>query len=126
MPSVRDCVIRHRSVLFDSTLATSSIRSLGCSSTARHRPGAGACISASDRRSDMRLARRLLHALVIVLTLIVGATAAAVIVAETAWFKNLLRAFIVRQANLYLNGQLSIGRLGGNLFFGVELENIGV
>src|SRR5207302_3703407 len=74
----------------------------------------------------MRIARRLLHVLVIVLTLVIGATAAAIIVAETAWFKNLLRSYIVREANQYLNGQLSIGRLGGNLFFGVKLENIGV
>ena len=74
----------------------------------------------------MRIARRLLHVLVIVLTLIVGATAAAIIVAQTAWFKNLLRTYIVREANQYLNGQVSIGRLGGNLFFGVELENIAV
>src|SRR5947199_3822574 len=74
----------------------------------------------------MRIARRLLHVLVIVLTLIVGATAAAIIVAQTAWFKNLVRAYIVREATQYLNGQLSIGRLGGNLFFGVELENIAV
>jgi translocation and assembly module TamB len=74
----------------------------------------------------MRIARRLLHVLVIVLTLIVGATAAAIIVTQTAWFKNLLRSYIVREANQYLNGQVSIGRLGGNLFFGVELEDIGV
>jgi autotransporter translocation and assembly factor TamB len=74
----------------------------------------------------MRLARRVLHALLLVLTLIVGATAAAVIVTQTAWFKNWLRGFIVAQANTYLNGQLSIERLGGNLFFGVELENVGV
>src|SRR5436190_17239082 len=74
----------------------------------------------------MRIVRRLLHVLVIVLTLIVGATAAAIIVAQTAWFKNLLRTYIVREANQYLNGQLSIGRAGGNLFFGVDLENIAV
>ncbi|HEY2906959.1 MAG TPA: translocation/assembly module TamB domain-containing protein [Vicinamibacterales bacterium] len=74
----------------------------------------------------MRIARRLLHALVIVLTLIVGATAAAIIVSQTAWFKNWLRGFIVREANGYLNGKLSIERLGGNLFFGVEMENIGI
>src|SRR4051794_27021945 len=74
----------------------------------------------------MRVARRLLHASMIVLTLIVGATAAAIIVSQTAWFKNWLRGYIVIQANKYLNGQLSIQRLGGNLFFGVELENIGV
>ena len=49
-----------------------------------------------------------------------------VIVSQTAWFKNWLRGYIVREANQYLNGTLSIERLGGNLFFGVELENIGV
>ena len=64
--------------------------------------------------------------LVIVLTLVVGATAAAIIVSQTAWFKNWLRGYIVAQANKYLNGTLSIERLGGNLFFGVEMENIGV
>ena len=74
----------------------------------------------------MRIARRLAHVLIFVLTLIVGATAAAVIVTETAWFKNWLRGYIVREANQYLNGTLSIDRLGGNLFFGIELENIAV
>src|SRR5205814_1656360 len=74
----------------------------------------------------MRIVRRLLHVLVIVLTLIIGATAAAIIVSQTAWFKNWLRGVIVAQANQYLNGTLSIERLGGNLFFGVEMENIGV
>ena len=74
----------------------------------------------------MRIVRRLVHVLVIVLTLIVGAAAAAIIVSQTAWFKNWLRGYIVREANRYLNGTLSIERLGGNLFFGVELENIGV
>src|SRR5438876_3330793 len=70
--------------------------------------------------------RRLLHALIIVLTLMIGATAAAIIVTQTAWFKNWLRVYIERQANQYLNGKISIGRLGGNLFYGVEMENVGV
>src|SRR5213082_3818943 len=74
----------------------------------------------------MRVARRLLHALLLVLTLVIGATAAAIIVSQTAWFKNWLRGVIVAQANNYLNGTLSIERLGGNLFFGIEMENIGV
>ena len=74
----------------------------------------------------MRIVKRLTHVLVLVLTLVIGATAAAVIVSQTAWFKNWLRGYIVRQANLYLNGTLSIERLGGNLFFGIEMENIGV
>jgi autotransporter translocation and assembly factor TamB len=72
------------------------------------------------------MVRRLVHALVLVLTLVVGAAAVAVVVSQTAWFKNWLRGYIVREAAQYLNGRLSIGRLGGNLFFGVELENVGV
>src|SRR6266508_1596113 len=72
----------------------------------------------------MSIAKRLTH--VLVLTLVIGAAAAAVIVSQTAWFKNWLRGYIVREANLYLNGTLSIERLGGNLLFGVEMENVGV
>lgn len=74
----------------------------------------------------MRIARRLIHVLLLVVTLVVGATAAAVIVSQTAWFKNWLRGYIVAEAKNYLNGQLTIERLGGNLFFGVELENIAI
>src|SRR5262245_1694700 len=74
----------------------------------------------------MRLMKRLVHALVIVLTLVVGATTAAVIVSQTAWFKNWIRSYIVREANLYLNGTVSIERLGGNLLFGLEMEGIAV
>src|SRR5438552_1071557 len=74
----------------------------------------------------MRIVKRLTHVLVIVLTLVIGAAAAAIIVSQTAWFKNRLRGYIVREANQYLNGTLSIERLGGNLFFGVEMENVGV
>jgi autotransporter translocation and assembly factor TamB len=50
----------------------------------------------------------------------------AVIVTQTTWFKEWLRAFIVRQADDYVNGRLSIGRLDGNLFFGIELEDVDV
>src|SRR5262245_46238988 len=72
------------------------------------------------------MVKRLVHALVVVLTLMVGATAAALIASQTAWFKNWIRAYIVREANLYLNGTLSIERLSGNLLFGLQMENIGV
>ena len=44
------------------------------------------------------MARRLVHVLVIVLTLVVGATAAAIIVSQTAWFKNWLRGYIIEQS----------------------------
>ena len=57
--------------------------------------------------------------LVLVLTLVIGATAAAIIVSQTAWFKNRLG---LHGAKPGLNGTLSIERLGGNLFFGIEME----
>ena len=74
----------------------------------------------------MPIVKRVAHVLIIVMTLLVGATAAAVIVSQTAWFKNRLRGYIVSEAKQYLNGTLSIERIGGNLFFGVEMENIGL
>ena len=72
----------------------------------------------------MRLARRVARILALTLVVIVGVSAVAVGMTQTGWFKNWLRGYIVREAGQYLNGQLSIQRLGGNLFFGIELENI--
>jgi autotransporter translocation and assembly factor TamB len=74
----------------------------------------------------MRIVRRLVHALVVVLTLVIGAAAAAMIVSQTAWFKNWLRGYVVAQANEYLNGTLTVERLKGNLFSGIEMEDVGV
>src|SRR5688572_4123667 len=70
--------------------------------------------------------RRLLQVTAFLCTLAVGAASMAVIVTQTTWFKEWLRAFIVRQAEGYVNGRLSIGRLDGNLFYGVEMQNIAI
>jgi len=74
----------------------------------------------------MSFTRRSLQVIAFVATLIVGATSMAVIVTQTTWFKEWLRGFIVRQAADYVNGQLSIGKLDGNLFFGVALADVDV
>lgn len=74
----------------------------------------------------MSLARRSLQVVAFICTLVVGTASMAVIVTQTTWFKEWLRGFIVRQAEDYVNGRLSIGRLDGNLFFGVDLENVDV
>ena len=74
----------------------------------------------------MTVARKFLQVVAFISTLIVGVTAMAVIVSQTTWFKEWLRGFIVRQADDYVNGRLSIGRLDGNLFFGVEMEDVDV
>src|SRR3982751_5023211 len=89
----------------------------------------GASTSASDRlsnsgRTTMSMARRSLQVVAFLCTLVVGAASMAVIVTQTTWFKEWLRGFIVRQAEDYVNGRLSIGRLDGNLFFGVDLEDV--
>ena len=74
----------------------------------------------------MRVVRRVVHVLLLVVMLFIGATAVVVIVSQTSWFRNWLRGYIVREAGQYLNGTVSIDRLGGNLFFGIEMENVGV
>src|SRR5678815_2619758 len=74
----------------------------------------------------MSVARRSLQVVAFICTLMVGVTSMAVIVTQTTWFKEWLRGFIVRQAEDYVNGHLSIGRLDGNLFSGVELADIDV
>ena len=48
----------------------------------------------------------------------------ALAVVETGWAKNRLRDLIVRQANQYLTATLSIGRLEGSLFRGLQLGDI--
>src|SRR4051812_17285880 len=72
----------------------------------------------------MRFIRRVLQVVALVGTLMVGVLALALIVSQTPWFKDWLRRFIVRESKQYLNGELSIGRLGGNLLFGVDLTDV--
>ena len=74
----------------------------------------------------MSTGRRFLQIVAILGTLIVGVASMAVIVTQTTWFKEWLRGFIIKQADDYVNGRLTIGRIDGNLFFGVEAEDIDI
>src|SRR5687767_5373241 len=74
----------------------------------------------------MSVARRSLQITAFICTLVVGVASMALIITQTTWFKEWLRGFIVRQADDYVNGRLSIGRLDGNLFFGVDLGDVDV
>src|SRR5215203_2539246 len=74
----------------------------------------------------MRTLRRLLQVIAVAGTLMVGVLAVALIVSQTPWFRDWLRRYIVRESKQYLNGQLTIGHLGGNLLFGVDLGNVAV
>jgi len=74
----------------------------------------------------LRALRRLLQAVALVGTLLVGIVALALIVSQTPWFRDWVRRFIVRESKQYLNGELSIGSIGGNLLFGVQVSDIAV
>lgn len=74
----------------------------------------------------MSIARKTLQVAALMCTLVVGAAAMAVIVTQTTWFKDWLRGFIVRQAKGYVNGEVRINRLDGNLLFGIEIEDVDV
>ena len=70
--------------------------------------------------------RRTLQIVALVGTLIVGIVALALIVSQTPWFRDWLRRFVVRQAGNYVNGNVSIGSLNGNLFYGLELGDLAI
>lgn len=74
----------------------------------------------------MRAIRRILQVAALVGTIMVGVMAVALIVSQTPWFRDWLRRYVVRESKQYLNGELSIGRLGGNLLFGVDLSDVAV
>src|SRR5580765_1098864 len=77
-------------------------------------------------RLTMRAIRRILQVATFVGTLMIGVLAIALIVSQTPWFRDWLRRYIVRESKQYLNGELSIGGLDGNLLFGADLSNVAV
>ena len=74
----------------------------------------------------MRAIRRVLQVVTFVGTLSIGVLALALIVSQTPWFRDWLRRYIVRESKQYLNGQLTIGGLHGNLLFGADLDDVSV
>jgi hypothetical protein len=72
------------------------------------------------------MVRRSLQVVALLGTLLIGVASMALIVTQTTWFREWLRGFVVRQAADYVNGDLSIGRLDGNLFFGLRLADVDV
>ena len=70
--------------------------------------------------------RRTLQIVALVGTLLVAIVALALIASQTPWFRGWLRGYVERQAKQYVNGTLSIGSLGGNLFYGIDLGDINI
>jgi hypothetical protein len=73
-----------------------------------------------------RYLRRTLQVVAFVCTLLIGIVALALIVSQTPWFRDWLRRFVIRESKQYVNGNLSIGSLGGNLFYGVQLGDVAI
>ena len=74
----------------------------------------------------MTAVRRLVRVLVITAAVLIGTLAVALVTTQTAWFKDWLRRYVIRQADEYLNAELRIDRLAGNLLTGLELQNMQV
>jgi autotransporter translocation and assembly factor TamB len=76
------------------------------------------------RGPALRALRRLSRYVAIAVLSLVILLGAGVAVTQTSWFKNWLRQKAVSQAAQYLNGELTITRLSGNVFTGVALEGV--
>jgi autotransporter translocation and assembly factor TamB len=66
----------------------------------------------------------LAKALVGIVVLLLVLAGLAIGTVETGWAKNRIRDLLVRQANQYLTATLTIGRLEGSLFGGLQLGDI--
>src|SRR5262245_7583737 len=75
-------------------------------------------------RRSLRLVARLLRWFVYAVFLTLVLVVLVLVVLQTGWAKNQLRALIVRQANQYLTATLSIGRLQGSLVRGIQLGDV--
>jgi translocation and assembly module TamB len=74
----------------------------------------------------MVLIRRAIHFAAWIGTLLVGLLALALIVSQTPWFRDWIRRAIIREARQYVNGEVSIGKVTGNLFFDFGLADVAV
>ena len=74
----------------------------------------------------MVLIRRSVHVVAWIGTLAVALLALALIVSQTPWFRDWMRRTIIREARQYLNGDLTIGAVTGNLFFDFGVSDVAV
>ena len=74
----------------------------------------------------MAVIRRTVHVVAWIGTLAVALLAIGLIVSQTPWFRDWIRRTIIRESKQYLNGELTIGRVTGNLFFDFGLTDVAV
>ncbi|MGE5242770.1 MAG: translocation/assembly module TamB domain-containing protein [Betaproteobacteria bacterium] len=75
-------------------------------------------------RHARRIARIVVRTVLTVIAAVLAIVAVALLLLQTGWAKDRVRRVIVSQANQYLNASLEIGRLGGSLLRGVELDDV--
>jgi hypothetical protein len=74
----------------------------------------------------MRRLLRILRVVAMILAVVVSVAIVTAVTVESPWFKQWLRGYIVRALNERLNATLSIGRLSGNLYKGVQIDDVRV
>jgi autotransporter translocation and assembly factor TamB len=74
----------------------------------------------------MAVVRRTVHVVAWIGTLAVALLAVALIVSQTPWFRDWMRRTIIRESKQYINGELTIGQVTGNLFFDFGLADVAV
>ena len=74
----------------------------------------------------MAVIRRTVHVVAWIGTLAVALLAIGLIVSQTPWFRDWIRRTIIRESKQYLNGELTIGQVTGNLFFDFGLTDVAV
>jgi len=74
----------------------------------------------------MAVIRRTVHVVAWIGTLAVALLAIGLIVSQTPWFRDWIRRTIIRESKQYINGELTIGRVTGNLFFDFGLADVAV
>ena len=73
----------------------------------------------------MLIVRRVLRVLLMTVAAVIVVAGALAALTQTSWFRcTAARLYRSQKSGQYLNGQLSIQKIGGNLFSGIELENI--
>lgn len=72
----------------------------------------------------MRALRTTLRVFGILSAVLVCLLVVFVLVSQTAWFRDWLRRYAMREAAQFVNGQLVIGRIDGGLWGGVQLHDV--
>jgi len=70
--------------------------------------------------------RRSLRVVGFLLSGVIALVALALIISQTPWFRGWARAYVVRSSDRFLNGELTIGKLEGNLFTGAILTDLAI